>query len=163
MRVRVEEPDARERHGARGDGDERSDSSAGRLRRHRLRLCVLDLLPVRRVSLGQPGDAEGHGEEFVVRVRPHRQRRGADAGDRPQRDRLPCRAGADVQVGELGRARFAAGQQIERLVGPRQQRLQEPRGRVDRCRLATRRTPGPSRPPIRRRPGSSTLPLPALT
>ena len=46
-----------------------------------------------------------------------------------------CRAGADGEIGQPRRARLAAGQQVERLVGPREQRLQEPRRRVDRSAL----------------------------
>ena len=45
------------------------------------------------------------------------------------------RAAADLEIGQPGGARLAAGQQVERLVGPRQQRLQEPGRPVDRSAL----------------------------
>ena len=84
---------------------------------------------------GSQASPKRQREELVVRVRPDRQRRGADAGDRPERDGLSCRAGADLEIGQLGGARLAAGQEVERLVGPRQQRLEEPRRGVDRSAL----------------------------
>ena len=72
------------------------------------------------------------------------------------------RAGADLEVGQLGGARFAAGQEVERLVGPREQRLEEPRRRVDRSALrhVERRAPNSSR--CRRRPGLFQRAVPPL-
>ena len=133
-RVGVEEPDTGECHRSRGHRDQRFGQPR-RLRRHRSRLRFFDLRLFAGIRVRQPGDPERHGEELVVRVRPDRQRRGADAGDRPERDGLPRRAGADLEIDQFGCARLAAGQQVERFVRPRQQRLQEPRRRVDRSAL----------------------------
>ena len=133
-RVGVEEPDTRERNRSGRHGDQGFDQPR-RLRRHGFRLRLLDFRLFAGIRVRQPGEPEGHAEKFVVRVGPHRQRRGADAGDCPERDGLCRRAGADFEIDQFGSACFAAGQEVERLVRPRQQRLQEPRRHINRSTL----------------------------
>ena len=132
--IRVEQPDARERDRSRGHGHQRFRQSR-RLRGHRRRLRCFNLLLLAGIRVRQPGDPEGDGEKLVVRVRPDRQRRGADAGHRPQRDGLAGCAAANLEIDQPGGARPAARQQVERLVGTREHRLQEPGGPGDRPAL----------------------------
>ena len=109
-RVSVEEPHADEGHRALRRVEQRLPQP-GRLRGERLRLRVFDLLLLAGIGFRQPGDPEAHAEEMLVRIGPDGQRRGAEAGDAPERDRLRGRAGADLKCGELLGVRLAAGQQ----------------------------------------------------